>query len=83
MSPELISSIIYFGNYTLERKRNHTVYHDSESLSSLAPKLWDLLPYSIKKSAFLKEFKTKINIRALDRCPCRVCKKYAGKVGFI
>ena len=26
-------------NYTLESKRDHTVYHGSESLSSLAPKL--------------------------------------------
>ena len=47
--------------YTLERKRDHTVYHGSDSLPSLAPKLWDLLPNSIKNSASLKEFKTKIN----------------------
>ena len=70
-------------NYTLKRKRYHTVYHGSESLSSLAPKLWDLLPNSIKNSASLKEFKTKINALAFDRCPCRICKKYVSRVGFI
>ena len=37
-------------NYTLERKRNHIVYHGSESLPSLAPKLWDLLSNSINLS---------------------------------
>ena len=61
--------------YTLERKRNRAVYHCSESLSSLVPKSWDLLPNSIKNPASLKEFKTKINTWAFDYCPCRICKK--------
>ena len=69
-------------NYTLERKRDHTVYHGSESLSSHAPKLWNLLPSSIKKSA-LKEFKIKIKTWAADHCPCRICKKYVMRVGLI
>ena len=64
-----MSDIFYFverpynlrSDYALERKRDHTGYHGSESLSSLNPKLCDLLPNSIKKSASLKEFKTKIN----------------------
>ena len=90
VSPELMNDIFHFVKrpynlrsvYTLERKRDHTVYHGSESLSSLAPKLWDLLPNSIKNSASLKEFKTKINTWAFERCPCRICKKYVGRVGF-
>ena len=91
VSPELMNDIFHFvkrpynlrSDYTLERKRDHTVYHGSESLSSLAPKLWDLLPNSIKNSASLKEFKTIINTWAFERCPCRICKKYVGRVGFI
>ena len=69
VSPELMNDVFHFvkrpcnlrSDYTLERKRDHTVYHGSESPSSLAPKLWDLLPNSIKNSPSLKEFKTKIN----------------------
>ena len=69
VSPELMNDIFHFvekpynlrSDYTLERKRDHTVYHGSESLSSLAHKLWNLLPNLIKNSASLKEFKTKIN----------------------
>ena len=91
MSPELMNDIFHFvetpynlrSDYTLERKQDHTVYHGSESLSSIAPKLWDLLPNSIKNSASLKEFKTKINTWALESCPCRIFKKYVGRVGFI
>ena len=67
VSPDLMNDIFHFverpynlrSDYTLERKRDRTVYQGSESLSSLAPKLWDLLPNSIKHSASLKEFKTK------------------------
>ena len=70
-------------DYILKRKRDHTVYHGSESLSSLAPKLWDLLPNSIKNSASIKEFKTKINTWTFERCPARICKKYVGRVGLI
>ena len=91
VSPELINDIFHFVerlynltiNYTLERKRDHTVYHDSESLSSLAPKLWDLLLNSTKNSASLKEFKTKTKAWAFDHYPCRICKKYVERAGFI
>ena len=69
MSLELMNDTFHFverpynlrSNYTLEGKRDHAVYHGSESLSSLAPKLRDLLPNSIKNSASLKELKTKTN----------------------
>ena len=70
-------------DYTLKRKRDHSVYHGSESLSSLAHNLWDHLPNSIKNSASLKEFKTKIITWTFDRCPCRICKKYVRRLGFI
>ena len=44
MPPELINDIFHFvdlrSNYTLQKKRDYTVYHSSESLSSPAPKLW-------------------------------------------
>ena len=83
MSPELMNDIFHFverpynlrSDYTLERKWDHTIYYGSESLSSLAPKLLDLLPNSIKNSVSLKEFKTKINTWTFERFPCRICKK--------
>ena len=53
--PELMNGIFHFlerpynlrSNCTLERKRDYTVYHGLKSFSSLAPKLWDLLPNSM------------------------------------
>ena len=31
-------------NYTFERRQVHSVYHATESLSFLGPKIWDLVP---------------------------------------
>ena len=88
VSPELIDDIFYFverpcnlgSNYTLQKNRDHTVYHELESLSSLASKLWNLLPNSIKNSA---EIKTKINTWAADHCSFRIFKNYLERVGFV
>ena len=49
----------------------------------LGKRWWDFLPNSIKNSVSLKKFKTKINSWAFDCCPCRICKKYVRRVGFI
>ena len=89
LSPELMNDSYHFVEkfYNLRselgRKRDHIVYHGSESLSSLSPKLQDLLPNSIKNFASFKEFKSKINTWAFDRSRCRICKKYVHRVGII
>ena len=52
MLPELMNDIFHFmelpynlrNDYILKRKQDHTVYHGSESLSSRAAKLWEILP---------------------------------------
>ena len=56
ISPEILKELISFNvkNYnlrnqpTLKRVKSNCVYFDSESLSSLAPKIWDLVPDSFK-----------------------------------
>ena len=90
VSPKLMNDLPFCGktynlgnDYTLERKRDHTLYHGSESFLSLAPELWCLPPNSIKNCASLKEFKTKIDTLTGNHCPCRICEKYIGRVGFI
>ena len=70
-------------NRILIRKRNRTVFYGTESLSSLAPRIWELLPQSLKGKTELSQFKTKIKTWTTSQCPCRLCKKYIGHVGFI
>lgn len=66
-------------NYTLERQQNHIGYHISVSLSSSAPKLWDVPPNSIKNPASLKEFKAKINAWIVDHYLCRYERNILGE----
>ena len=35
-------------NDTFEKRKVHSVYHSTESLSFLGPKIWDLVPVDLK-----------------------------------
>ena len=66
----------------LQRKKDKTVYFGTECFSSLAPKIWKLLPGPLKNEICQNSFKPKIKFWVTDKCPCRLCKKYVGNVGF-
>ena len=67
----------------LQRRRNLTVYFGTESISSLAPKIWELIPSDIRSANSLGIFKEKLKFWTTGKCPCRLCKTYIGNVGFI
>ena len=67
----------------LQRRRNRTVYFGKESISSLAPKIWELIPSDIRSANSLGIFKEKIKFWTTDKCLYRLCKTYIGNVGFI
>ena len=60
-----------------------TVTWGSESVSHLGPKIWSLMPLSLKKIPVLHKFKKEIRLWKPDKCPCRICKFYLAGVGFI
>ena len=47
-------------NDTFEKRKVHSVYHGTESLSFLGPKIWDLVPFELKQSETLYSLKLKI-----------------------
>ena len=69
-------------NSIMQREANRAVYFEIESTSSLAPKLWELIPREIKSTKSLNIFKAKIKSWTTDKCPCRLCKTYVGNIGF-
>ena len=71
------------GNKFLSRRRVKSVRYGTESISYLAPKVWDILPKEIKDSKTLNSFKAKIKKWVSRECPCRLCKTYVPQVGFI
>ena len=60
-----------------------TVRYGTETITYLGPKIWSIIPDEIRESASLETFRQKIKLWKLDNCPCRICKKYIAKVGFI
>ena len=51
---------------TLKQIKTNSVYFGSESLSSLAPKIWDLVPDSFKNKNSLERFKNRIKTWATE-----------------
>ena len=70
-------------NDTFEKRKVHSVYHGTESLLFLGPKIWDLVPVELKQSETLYSFKLKIRNWVPFECPCRICKMYIQQVGFL
>ena len=89
LSPLLMNEIFVENNnnYSLRennvptRRRVNSVRYGTETVSFLAPKIWDILPKEIKDSESLNIFKITKWIPL--ECPCTLCKIYVPQVGFI
>ena len=71
------------GNNVLTRRRVDSVRYGTETVSFLAPKIWDTLPKNIKDSESLDNFKRKIKKLIPWEFPCKLCEIYVPHVGFI
>ena len=60
-----------------------TVYHSTESISYLGPKVWDIVPTELKNAQSLNSFKRSIRRWMPNNCPCRLCKRYVDGVSFL
>ena len=67
---------------TLEGRSVKTVVYGSETIFSLGPKIWDILPTELKIIVSPTLFKKKIREWAPKNCPCRLCKTYEQNIGF-
>ena len=57
------------------------LYHGTESISYLGPKIWDILPDVYKTIQNLNTLK--IKKWKPENCPCRLCKVYIDRVCFL
>ena len=91
LSPEILrkafvsktSSYNLRRNDIFEKRKVHAVYHGTELLSFVGPKIWDLLPVELKQPEILYCFKLKIQNWVPFECPCRICKTHIQQVGFL
>ena len=67
----------------LQSNNPRTTSYGIDSVSHLAPKIWSQIPTEIKNCKTLNKFKNLIKTWTPKSCPCRLCKVYISKVGFI
>ena len=67
----------------LQSNNPRTTSYGIDSVSHLAPKIWSQIPTEIKNCKTLNKFKNLIKSWTPKSCPCRLCKVYISKVGFI
>ena len=71
------------GNSNFAVSNVKSVFHGSENISYLGPKIWDIVPLELKQLTNLNAFKKGIKNWQPKNCPCRLCKQYILNLGFI
>ena len=61
----------------------HTVHTGEDSLRFLVCKIWKLIPWEIKEAESVDKFKFKIRKWKPVKCPCRLCKIFIQRIGYI
>ena len=91
MSPPILSELFrrrYISN-NLRSNSNFAVpnvksiFHGSESIFYLGPKILDIVPLELKELTSLNVFKKCIKKWQPKNCPCRLCKQYIPNLGLI
>ena len=83
ISPPIFSEIFHRRdkNYNLRinsdiAMRNvRSVFHGSQSISYLGPKIWEIVPLELKELTSVVALKKGIKEWKPEECPCRLCKK--------
>ena len=92
LSPEIMTELFEQRNEHHYNLRNNvhfitpqirTVYHGSESISFLGPKIWNILPDRLQNATSLEAFKIQIKKWKPQNCSCRLCRVYVQNVGFV
>ena len=61
----------------------NSVYHGSESISNLGPRIRNLVRDRLKGLNSISSFKHEIKKWQPELCSCRLCKTYIPRVGFL
>ena len=88
MASEILTEIFFQkesnrNSATLQGSSIKTVMYGSETIFSLGPKIWNILPTELKRIVSSTLFKKKIHERSPNNCPCRLCKTYVQNIGFL
>ena len=91
MSPAIIVDLFHVrqNNYYLRHDSYFAIpniksmYHGTEKMSPLGPRIWNLVPEKLKRFVEIRTFKKEVKKWKPEDCPCRLCKTYIPHVGFM
>ena len=91
LSPLIVTELFEQRNEHYNLRKNsqftippiRTMYHGSESISFLGPKIWNVLPDRLKNVNTIEAFKMKIKKWKPENCLCLLCKVYVQNVDFV
>ena len=70
------------GIYLVDRNI-YTAHFGTDTISSLGPELWKLIPDEINHASTLSVFKANIKSWTISNFPCRLCKIFVKDLGFV
>ena len=92
ITPEIVTEIFPFrpqGQYNLRSCSDftlpivRTINYGIDSIRYLGQKIWESIPANITEVDTMKHFKSGIIKWKSESCPCRLCKTYLQKIGYM
>ena len=83
MSIELMQRLFCIRQTHYDMRNPHHFVNFSVSISNLGPRIWKLVSDRLKEFSSISSFKNKIKRWQREICPCRLCKNYISRVGFL
>ena len=91
ISPKIMGGIFELNQHSYNLRsgisfKSHnikTVHYGLQSISYLAPRIWNLVPDTIKNTTTVSLFKGKIKNWVPENGPCRLCKTLVPNLGFL
>ena len=60
-----------------------TVRHGNETAAFVGSRIWSYMPSEVKKCMSLNVFGLKIKTWRPENCPCKLCKIYLQRIGYL
>ena len=91
LAPEIMNEVfdIIESPYPLRnelrfKSRNiRTIGYETKTAAFVGSKIWSYMPSELKESTSLNEFGSKIKTWKPENCPCKLCKIYLQRMGYL
>ena len=91
LAPEIMNGVFDIiecpyplGNELRFKSKNiRTVRYGIETAAFVSSRIWSYMPSELKESMSLNKFRSKIKTRKPENCPCKLCKIYLQRIGYL